>query len=211
GSSGWAAARLGGGAVSVFVRAGNYTSRPGQIDPLHLDVRFGSREVITDAGTFSYNAPPPWHNALASGAVHNGPILDDEEPGIRGPRFLWYVWPSARIVSAGMDGDDAVIVAEIPDRVRRTVRVMADRVIVQDQVLAPSARRVRIRWLLHPDADPASVRVEGGSHLLEAREGEPAGWFSPTYGERVASRYVELEREVKAREVIVTEIRSKTF
>lgn len=206
GSSGWAAARLGGGAVSVFVRAGSYTSRPGQIDPLQLDVRFGSREVVTDAGTFSYNAPPPWRNALASGAVHNGPILDDEEPGIRGPRFLWYVWPSARIVSANMEGDEAVIVAEIPDRVRRTVRVMADRVVVRDEVLASGIHRVRIRWLLHPDADPASVRVEGESQVVEAREGEPAGWFSPTYGERVASTYVEVEREVGAGSVVVTEI-----
>ncbi len=206
GSSGWAAARAGNGAVSVFVRAGSYTSRPGQIDPLQLDVRFDSCEVVTDAGTFSYNSLPPWRNALASGAVHNGPIVDDEEPGIRGPRFLWYVWPSARIVSAGMDGDEAVIVAEIPDRVRRTVRVMTDRVVVRDEVLAPDARRVRIRWLLHPGADPASVRVEGGSQLVEAREGEPAGWFSPTYGERVASRYVEVEREVGEGRVVVTEM-----
>ncbi len=206
GRSGWAAARTGNGAASVFVRAGSYTSRPGQIDPLQIDVRFGSREVVTDAGTFSYNSPPPWRNALASGAVHNGPILDDEEPGIRGPRFLWYVWPSARIVSAKMEGDEAVIVAEIPDRVRRTVRVMTERVVVRDEVLAPDARRVRIRWLLHPGADPASVRVEGGSQLVEAREGEPAGWFSPTYGERVASRYVEVEREVGEGRVVVTEI-----
>jgi hypothetical protein len=210
GSSGWASVRIGDGAASVFVRAGSYTSRPGQIDPLQLDVRFGSREVVTDAGTFSYNSPPPWRNALASGAVHNGPILDDEEPGIRGPRFLWYVWPSARIVSAEMDGDEAVIVAEIPDRVRRTVRVTANRVIVRDEVLAPDARRVRIRWLLHPGADPASVRVDGESRLVEAREGEPTGWFSPTYGERVASRYLEVEQKVGRGAVVLTEIRKPT-
>ncbi len=208
-SSGWAAARSGNGAVSVFVRAGSYTSRPGQIDPLQLDVRFGSREVVTDAGTFSYNSPPPWRNALASGAVHNGPILDDEEPGIRGPRFLWYVWPSARIVSTEMEGDEAVIVAEVPDRVRRTVRAMADRVIVRDEILAHNARRVRIRWLLHPGADPASVRVEGESRVVEAREGGTAGWFSPTYGERIASRYVEVERAVEPGMRIVTEIIGK--
>jgi len=206
GASGWAVARLGGGAASVFVRAGSYTSRPGQIDPLHIDVRFGSREVVVDAGTFSYNSPAPWHNALASGAVHNGPIVDDEEPGIRGPRFLWYVWPSARLLRAEMEGDEAVIVAEIPDRVRRTVRAAADRVVVRDEVLAPGARRVRVRWLLHPDADPSLVRVEGGSRIVEAQEGTPEGWFSPTYGVRVASRYVEVEREVGDGREVVTEI-----
>ena len=206
GSSGWAAARVGGGAASVFIRAGSYASRPTNLDPLHLDVRFGSREVVVDPGTFSYNSPPPWSNALAAGAVHNGPIVDDEEPGIRGPRFLWYVWPSARVVSAAMEGAEAVIVAEIPDRVRRTVRAMADRVTVHDELLAPGTHRVRIRWLLHPDADPASVRVEGGSRVIEAREGEPPGWFSPTYGERVPSRYVEVERDASPGTRIVTEI-----
>jgi hypothetical protein len=192
--------------VSVFVRAGNYTSRPGQIDPLHVDVRFGSREIITDAGSFSYNAPPPWRNALASGAVHNGPMLDGEEPGIRGPRFLWYVWPSAHIVRAEMEDGEAVIVAEIPDRVRRTVRVAADRVLVRDVVLATGAQRVRVRWLLHPDADPALVRVEGGSRVVEALDGAPEGWFSPTYGVRVASRYVDVNRDVGERRDVVTEI-----
>jgi hypothetical protein len=208
GSSGWVAARTGGGAVSVFLRAGSYTSRPAHIDPLHIDVRFGSDEVIADPGTFSYNAPPPWRNSLALGAVHNGPLLDDEEPGIRRGPFLWYVWPSARVVSAEMDGDEAVIVAEVPDRVRRTVRVMADRVVVRDEILARDARTVRIRWLLHPEANPASVRVEGGSRVVEAREGEPPGWFSPSYGERVASRYVEVEREAGMGEVVLTEIRN---
>lgn len=207
GASGWAAVRIDGDAVSVFVRAGSYTSRPGQIDPLHIDVRFGSREIVTDAGSFSYNAPPPWRNALASGAVHNGPMVDDEEPGIRGPRFLWYVWPSARIVSAGKDGDEAVIIAEIPDRVRRTVRVSKDRVVVRDEVLALGARWVRVRWLLHPDADPALVHAQGRSRMIEAREESPAGWFSPTYGVRLASRYVEVERDVKDGVALVTEIR----
>jgi hypothetical protein len=109
-----------------------------------------------------------------------------------------------------MDGDEAVIVAEIPDRVRRTVRVTANRVIVRDEVLAPDARRVRIRWLLHPGADPASVRVDGDSRLVEAREGEPTGWFSPTYGERVASRYLEVEQKVGRGAVVLTEIRKPT-
>lgn len=65
---------------------------------------------------------------------------------------------------------------------------------------------MRIRWLLHPDADPALVRVQGGSRALEASEEAPAGWFSPTYGVRLASRYVEAERDVKDGEALVTEI-----
>jgi hypothetical protein len=97
------------------------------------------------------------------GALHNGSILDDREPGIRGPRFLWYLRPSARVVSTGMHSDDALAVAEIPDRVRRAVRVMVGRLVVRDEMLASAARPVRICWLLRPDTDPALVRVEGPS------------------------------------------------
>jgi hypothetical protein len=204
GESGWAAARV--GSASTFLRAAHYTSRPSHIDPLHLDVRFGSREVIADPGTFAYNAAPPWRNALAVGAVHNGPVLDDEEPGVRGPRFLWYVWPTARLLTARLDSGTATIAAEVPDRVRRVVRVTGDRVVVEDTILAQHARRVRIRWLLHPDANPRSVRVDGHSRLLEAHEDSVAGWYSPNYGERIPSRYIEVERDAAPGSRIITEI-----
>ena len=38
------------------------------------------------------------------------------------------------------------------------------------------------------------MQVEGGAELLEARDDATAGWFSPHYGERIASRYVEASR-----------------
>jgi hypothetical protein len=204
GASGWAAARVGD--ACVFVRAGRYTSRPGHLDPLHVDVRFGSREVIVDPGTFAYSAPAPWRNGLSAAAVHNGVIVDDVESGVRGPRFLWYVWPSARIVSAELEEGAAVIVAEVPGRVRRVVRVTSAAVTIEDTILAGDARRARLRWLLHPQADAGSVRVEGGSRVLDAREGATVGWFSPHYGERIPSRSIEVERAAAPGLRIVTRI-----
>src|SRR5690606_24124076 len=62
GASGWATARV--GETVVFLRAGQYTSRPGHIDPLHLDVRIAGRPVVVDPGTYAYNAPSPWNNGL---------------------------------------------------------------------------------------------------------------------------------------------------
>ncbi|MBW3656190.1 MAG: heparinase II/III family protein, partial [Gemmatimonadetes bacterium] len=187
GTSGWAAARAGG--TAVFLRAGRYTSRPGHIDPLHLDVRMDGREVVVDPGTYAYNAPPPWRNGLAGAAAHNGPLVDGLEPGVRGPRFLWYLWPEARLVSAGPAGDGYELVAEIPGTVRRVVRVLPGEVVVDDTVLRPGARQARVFWLLHPDADPGQVQVAGGQTGI-AVEGDPAGWFSPGYGVRLPSRFV---------------------
>ncbi|HXY30877.1 MAG TPA: heparinase II/III family protein, partial [Gemmatimonadaceae bacterium] len=151
GSSGWAAARV--GESFVFIRAGSYVSRPAHVDPLHIDIRMGGREVIADAGTYSYNAPPPWRNGLAAGHLHNGPVIDGEEPAARGGRFLFVLWPTARIARAEMGNREAVIEAEQPGRVSRTVRVMPDEVVVTDASIDPTARRIRVEWLLHPDAD----------------------------------------------------------
>lgn len=204
GPSGWASARVGG--ACVFLRAGRYTSRPQHLDPLHLDVRFGAREVVVDPGSYLYNGPPPWRNGLAGARFHNGPLLDDREPGVRGPRFLWYLWPAADLLRAEMEGGQAVLVAEVPGQVRREVRAGADGVVVTDRVLRPDARSASVRWTLHPDADPASVRVEGPSQLREAREGEPAGWVSLHYGERTASRVVDARREPPEALQVVTVI-----
>lgn len=191
GASGWAAARSGG--TAVFIRAGEYSSRPGHIDPLHLDVRVGGREVVVDPGTFAYNAPPPWNNGLSGARAHNGPLLDDQEPGLRGPRFLWYVWPRAALVSAAWEDGVARLVAEVPGRVRRTVILDTAGVSVHDEVLAAGAALLRINWLLHPSAHTAGVEVGVGHRVGQAEPGRTAGWFSPVYGERQASRYVLVE------------------
>ncbi|HJP60066.1 MAG TPA: alginate lyase family protein [Gemmatimonadaceae bacterium] len=192
GASGWAVARS--GPIFVFIRAGRYTSRPSHLDPLHVDLRVDGRPVIADAGTFAYNGPPPWRNGLATSAVHNGPVLDDEEPGIRGPRFIWYSWPFARICRVAMQGTTAIIVAEVPGRVRRTLTVTKDGVVVDDEILAVDAGTVRVRWLLHPDASSDNIAVEGGGEIRAAREGDCVGWYSPDYGVRIASRVIEVNR-----------------
>lgn len=206
GKSGWAVARV--GTTLVFLRAGTYRSRPGHLDPLHIDVRFDGQEVVVDPGTYAYNAPPPWRNALVTAHVHNGPVLDGDEPGIRGPRFLWYAWPESSIVGTSWTDGVATITAEVPSRLRRVVHVTSGRVIVEDTVISKEARTARVRWLLSPDADPSIVRVEGDSQLLTADEHSVAGWFSPHYGQRLATRYVDVTRDVKAGSRILIEFNS---
>jgi len=189
GGSGWVAARQGG--TFAFLRAGHYQSRPGHFDPLHLDVRLDSAEVVVDPGTFRYGGSPPWRNGLAGPAVHNGPVLDAAP--VKGPRFLWIRWPNARIVGAVDRGPETVIEAEIPGRVRREVRVTAESVEIVDRSVGGDGG-LRQTWLLHPDASPSWLAAEDGV-WSEAAEDDPRGWFSPRYGERVASRFVTVVRE----------------
>ncbi|WP_183685466.1 heparinase II/III domain-containing protein [Longimicrobium terrae] len=202
GPSGWAAVRL--GEAQAFIRAGEYDSRPSHLDPLQLDVRLAGREVVVDAGTFAYNGPPPWKNGLVSARIHNGPVLDGREPGVRGPRFLWYLWPEARVLRAEIRGAQAVLEAEVPGRMRRTVHVSPSAVRVVDDVQPGVAEQAEVRWLLHPDADPRSVQVEGGAETAAAAEGDPAGWYSPGYGVRLPSRTVHAGRPAREGVRIVT-------
>lgn len=204
GSSGWAVARV--GATMAFLRAGRYGSRPGHIDPLHLDVRFQTSEAIVDPGTFSYNAPP-LDRAFASASAHNGPIVDGREPGLRGPRFLWLAWPEARVIQASWQDQQATIVAELPGRVRRTVRVREGEVRVEDDVLLDTAEEITIRWLLHPTMDPAGAELPPDARRLESRPDGAAGWFSPRYGQRLAAPCFEVSAPADAGALVSTFVR----
>jgi hypothetical protein len=204
GVSGWAAARL--GRTVVFLRAGRYSARPGHVDPLHLDVCLGGRELVVDPGTFAYNAPPPWRNGLAGADVHNGPVVDGVEPGVRGPRFLWLIWPEAELVTASFQGGKGTLVARVPGSHERRVSVVADRVVVEDRALRAGSRDLRVRWLLHPDADRAAVEITNGvAASVAATEDSTAGWFSQHYGDRVASTLVEARQDLPAPEPLRTE------
>ena len=204
GESGWAAARV--GATHVFLRAGRYRSRPGHLDPLHVDVRIDGKPIVVDPGTYAYNAPPPWRNGLSGAGVHNGPVVDGREPGIRGPRFLWYEWPSAELVSARGEAGRAELIGRVPGSHERRVTVYRHGAVVRDRVLGRGQHDVRIAWLLHPDADEGALRVRGESRSVDAREGAVDGWYSPEYGRRIPSRAVVIERALTSEEPIVVEI-----
>jgi hypothetical protein len=205
GSSGWAVARL--GRTVAFLRAGRYRARPSHLDPLHLDLRIGGREVVIDPGSFAYQAPPPWRNALVTARVHNGPLLDDAEPGVRGPRFLWYAWPESRIVEANATEEDATIIAEVPGRIRRTVHLRIDAVTVEDAVLDPgTAKRMTVRWLLHPQCAESTIASTPVARPVIVTENEPLGWFSEHYGERVPARAYIIECSAVAGARIISRI-----
>jgi len=208
GPSGWAFVRT--GPVEVFVRAGRYMSRPGHLDPLQIDVRCGGQEVLVDPGTFAYSGQPPWNNGLASHEVHNGPQVSGRPPGIKGPRFLWYRWPSADIVESSWDGERAVVVAEADTGVRRTIVAEAAGVDVHDELLDPGATDWRVYWLLHPDSDATMVTTRPGPQPREAADDEALGWFSPNYGERVPSILLKVEGPGAGDPHILTTIRALT-
>lgn len=71
------------------VRGVNFRGRPAHADQLHADLWWNGINIARDAGTYSYNDPPPWQNALDSTRVHNTVTIDGLDQMTRVSRFLW--------------------------------------------------------------------------------------------------------------------------
>lgn len=90
--------RLSSGQSWAVLRASRYHSRPAHADQLHVDLWFQGQPLTLDAGTYLYNAPPPWENALAGVSVHNTIQVDGMQPMTRAGRFLWLDWDQADLL-----------------------------------------------------------------------------------------------------------------
>jgi hypothetical protein len=200
GSSGWAVGETSG--AKVFARGGRYRSRPGHIDPAHIDVWLRGTRYAVDAGTYRYLAPAPWRNGLAELEVHNTVSIDGLPAAHRGPRFLWLRWPTAEIQATTVDPQGHIRIVIRNDSWRRAgithrrvCYVLADGVIVEDNVQTPIGfkGRICVQWLLEPGAT-VDVWCASDALLAEScgREGSTLGWISDGYGTRRPGRSVRV-------------------
>lgn len=153
----------------VYLHAASYRDRPAQADLLHLDLSWRGLNLLCDAGTWRYNAPAPWSNALASAQVHNTITLRGRWPMARLGPFLWLDWEQGRILSAP---NDSALRAErrptrkYPLRHRRTVLPCGpEHWLIMDEAQGPG--QLELHWLM-PDL-PATLGP--GFARLDTREG----------------------------------------
>jgi hypothetical protein len=130
-------------------------------------------------------------------------VLDGAEPAARGPRFLWKEWPTARLLRAERDADGVHVVAEVPGRVRRVVRLGQGTLTVTDEVLDRAVREVACTWLVHPGSEDAVTVAGPGAARVEPVEDAVDAWLSPTYGVRVPALAVRVHA-VREREDALT-------
>lgn len=76
----------------------HFYSRPAHADQLHLDLWWHGLNIAQDAGTYFYNALPPWDNSLTSAFVHNTVTVDHREFMHRASRFLYLDWAQGKVV-----------------------------------------------------------------------------------------------------------------
>lgn len=140
-----------------ILRAAHFTHRPGHSDQLHFDLWWHGTNVLIDPGSYLYNAPPPWENALTLARYHNTVLVDDQEPMTRAGRFLWLDWAQAEIIGSwtSQTGKSAVLsfghtgYENLKVVHQRTViRMGDDRWIIADDILGEGEHALRLSWLL---------------------------------------------------------------
>ncbi|MEK6220789.1 MAG: heparinase II/III family protein [Chloroflexota bacterium] len=141
------------------LRAAQFSNRPGHADQNHFDLWWRGLNIAIDAGTFLYNAPPPWQNALSSTDVHNTVTLNHQSQMTPAGRFLWLDWAQAQV----MENSPTKLTAQ-HDGYRkfnlihtRSVEIKAGNWQITDEITPakpgkPIAKNlpIRLHWLL-PD------------------------------------------------------------
>lgn len=159
----------------AFVRcATNFRHRPADADMLHLDLWWRGQNVALDPGTYSYNAPAPWDNALSSTAYHNTVTVDGRDQMERAGRFLWMPWlhgqvhnnsRSTSLKLAYWEGEhNGYRRLPVPVRyMRGVVKLGGEHWLVLDSLRSSRDHSYRLHWLL-PDVphqwDPKELRME---------------------------------------------------
>ena len=166
----------------AYLRVASFKARPGHADQLHVDLWWRGLNIAQDAGTYLYNAPPPWENALTHTAVHNTLLVDDQEQMRRAGRFLYLNRAQAEVIAGDRNADGWSRIVARHDGYRslgvyheRSVAVQADGMWVIEDTLASNRNNqvlqehnIRLHWLL-PDW---LWRLEDASLILESPFGE---------------------------------------
>lgn len=164
--------------TSATLRCVQFRGRPGHSDQLHVELWRGSENVVVDPGSYLYNGPAPWSNALSAAAVHNGPVVDGREPMHPAGKFLW-VDRSRGWVESAREGS-VVVLRSMQDGYRR-MGVRVERAlaktgesawVVQDRVRGEGEHRMTVGWTLPDGAwewlgDALRLQAEGGPLKIE--------------------------------------------
>jgi hypothetical protein len=187
----------------AYLRAAHFRDRPGHADQLHLDLWWRGLNVAQDAGTYLYNAEPPWENALAHTAVHNTVMMDNRQQMTPAGRFLYLDWAQAGVLNrdGAEDGSWERVVARHDGyqrlgaiHQRSVIAYQDERWIIEDQLL-PASRSplttphtARLHWLL-PDW---KWKVNDSRLTIEIQS--PYGWVELAVSCRLTAISLQLVR-----------------
>ncbi|WP_251009954.1 heparinase II/III family protein [Pseudomonas fluorescens] len=205
------------GSAMAMLRYPRFRFRPSQADALHLDLWLSGRNLLRDAGTYSYNTDMEWLNYFPGTASHNTVQFDDRDQMPRLSRFLFGDWlKTSYIEPLSEAGDTTNFVVGYQDRHKashqRDVRLTERSLKVIDKIEGFSNQAV-LRWRL----EPGEWKVDGnclcnGEHTLTVEASMPIvrfqlveGWESRYYLDK--EQIPVLEIEVHQSGTLITEYR----
>lgn len=167
----------------LFTRCGVYQDRPGQADMLHVDLWWRGHNIALDPGTYSYNAPSPWNNVLASTTYHNTVIVDGCEQMERVGKFLWLPWVHGQVVTETAEtgvcyweGEhDGYQRLHQPVTYRRAICHLAEGIwLILDRLNSDAKHRYQCHWNLadrphtfDTESRQLALQVDGSNYYLQ--------------------------------------------
>jgi len=212
---GYAVLRQGGS--TAVLRYPRFRFRPGQADALHLDLWCDGRNLLRDAGSYSYNVEAQWLTYFPGTASHNTVQFDSRDQMPRLSRFLFGDWLPTTSLDPLARGDGLITCAAGYRDGKgaahaRHVSLGDNGLQVRDQISGFAGKAV-LRWRLEPgDWVLEGHGVSNGTQQLSITGNMPIvrcelveGWESRYYLEK--TRVPVLEVEVAAAGVLITEYR----
>lgn len=203
------------GQAMTMLRYPRFRFRPSQADALHVDLWLGDRNLLRDAGTYSYNTDAQWLNYFPGTASHNTVQFDDRDQMPRLSRFLFGNWLKTSYLEPLRECDDSTsFAAGYRDgwgaAHKRHIQLMEHCLKITDHVEG-FQRKAVLRWRLEPgDWSIEGNIVTDGKHRLEigamipiARLELTLGWESRYYLQK--EQVPVLEVEVHQSGVLTTE------
>jgi hypothetical protein len=131
-----------------LLRVPTFKFRPGQADCLHLDLWCLGENLLTDAGSFSYNTEQKWLDYFSGVEGHNTVQFDDRQPMPKVSRFLYGKWPKFKHFVLNQRS----VMAEYTDwknaTHRREVELQDKQIIITDYV-SGNFEQACLRWRLN--------------------------------------------------------------
>lgn len=203
------------GGSKAVLRYPRFRFRPGQADALHLDLWHDGRNLLCDAGSFSYNVEAEWLKYFPGTASHNTVQFDDRDQMPRLGRFLFGDWLRTCNLEPLARGDGGVTCAAgyrdgKGATHNRHVVLGANSLQVRDDISGFTGKAI-LRWRLRPgdwvmDGNGVSngmQRLSVVANVAIVRCELVEGWESRYYLEK--TRLPVLEVEVATAGVLITE------
>ncbi|MBI6908505.1 heparinase II/III family protein [Pseudomonas palleroniana] len=199
----------------VVLRYPRFHFRPSQADALHVDLWHEGRNLLRDAGTYSYNTSTEWLSYFPGTASHNTLQFDGRDQMPRLSRFLFGDWLRTSHIENLIDLPEmsacgAAYIDGQGCHHTRHISLTSSGMQVRDEFHGFKERAV-LRWRLQP----GDWRIEGdvltnGSHRLSVLGSVPIvrrelvkGWESRYYLQK--TEVPVLEVEVTSAGVLTTE------